>query len=176
MKTIIEIPFSRKSKYKVFVFIFIAFLGGLFMVLYPSKLSGSFIFRNELILLICGYFVIVGSLLLLVQYLYLFYFFKHGLIVTNEGFFNYTGLFYNGVIKWDDIKSLSIDEKYKNTINVKIKNPKYYIKRTENPIRKLNVYMYYYFYSTPCVIGVQILDIETTELIKLLQDNFKKYG
>lgn len=176
MKVVKEIAFSQKGKYKIMLFLLIAFLLSVFFILFPLKLFGSFIFRNEKIILICGYFILLSSVFLTLQYIYLFFFSRIGLQISNEGIINNTSLLIPGLIKWNDIESIKICERYKNNIDVIIKTPDLYFKKTKNPFRKINMYVYYYFYNTPCVIGVQILDINAPELAKLLMDNLKEYG
>lgn len=174
MKNNLKIPYGKKGKFKLIFFLIISITLGSVFILYPSTFSGSYVYRSEKTILLCGYFIMFGFVFLLAQYIYLFKFARCGLHITNEGIINNTNLLFSGLIKWKDIESISICEKYKNSIDVFIKNPEFYIKKTKNPIRKINMYMYYYFYKTPCVIGVQNLDIETSELLKLLQDKWGK--
>lgn len=175
MKKNIEIRYSRMGRIRVFLFLFVVIVFGVIFILYPSELSGSFIFRTEDSILFAGYFVLCCGLFLLLQYIYLFIFAEVGLEITKEGIINNTTLLYSGIIKWRDIESMTISEKSKNSINVFIKNPQDYIKKTKNPLRKINIYAYYYSYKTPCIIGGQILDIDAAELAKLLKDKWNEY-
>ncbi len=174
MKDDIKITYSTMGKVIILLILTILIVFGIIFILYPSVFAGSFIFRTEGSILLIGYFCLIVGINALVQHIYLFTFVRVGFQITNEGVINNTDFLTSELIKWKDIESISMPKKHKNSINIFIKNPKYYIKRTKNPLRKINIYGYFFCYKTPCVINVKILEIETTELMKLLQSKWKE--
>lgn len=162
------------GKVRIFSFSILVIIISAVFILYPSEFAGSFIFRTEGMILFAGYFCLVGGIYLLVQYLYLFIFVGVGLKITNEGIINNTTLLYSEAIKWSHIDDISVCKKQKKCIDIFVQNPKCYIKKTKNPLRRMNLYMYYYFNNTIFSIGVHFLDIETKELVKLLKGKWRE--
>ncbi|MBV7441420.1 hypothetical protein KRX57_08295 [Weeksellaceae bacterium TAE3-ERU29] len=169
----------KKNKRKLYILLLIILvmcIFGIFIILYPSKFIGVFIFRTKFSVIFSGYVVLLFSIFGLVQHIYHLYFSDtiFGLKISDEGIVNNSILLFNGLIKWEDIRTITISKKY-NTINIIIKKPENHIRSTKNILRKINMIGYYVFYKTPCVISSDILDVNPENLEKLLKNKLRDH-
>ena len=101
---------------------------------------------------------------------------EKGLIITANGIIDNSAAVNFGLIKWTDITKSDVKEiMSKKSIMIHVADYNVYLERVKNPFflffAKRKIKNYHYLIS----ISSELLLIDTEDLLKLLQENFRKY-
>lgn len=171
----IEIPFSKTKMLKT-IYSAIVFVGiGLWFLLSPPKISNPF-FGNATVISIVGVVSIFFFGLILITMIRKVRDKNAGLIINNQGVIDNSSGVSAGLVTWADIQEIKVtkvmNQKFLMFI---VKNPKEYIDRVKNPLKRKGMEMNYRSYGSPISISANSLQTNFDNLYTLLTEKIKEY-
>ncbi|MBS1758022.1 MAG: hypothetical protein JSU03_12155 [Bacteroidetes bacterium] len=171
----IEIGLSKSKLTLMGVSCVIFIAGGIFLILNPAKYE-SFIMRSPTIIFVSGllsiiFFGIVGFFILkkIIDK-------SPGLIISDEGITDNSSGVSAGFIPWTDIIAIKetkvVNQKF---INIIVKKPQEYIDRQKSTFKRRAMKANYNMWGTAIGISVNGLNINFSELEKILQKRFANF-
>gem|GEM_PF-1218510 len=105
-----------------------------------------------------------------------FLFKKTALIITDEGFYDFTNVASAGFIDWGQVKSIGQRQDQSMTmISIQLHAPSDFIEATRDPIAKFFMRLNYKGSGTPVLLPMQLLHISVDDLESLLAKRFEAY-
>lgn len=148
---------------------------GIWFVLNPPQGSSNW-FKNETVMRILGALAIVffGGLAISISRKYNDK--KPGLQIDQAGITDNSSAVSAGLIPWDDITAVEIAQVMNQQfLLIIVQNPEDYINQITNPIKKGAVKMNYQSYGTPITITSTALEIDFSELEKVILEQMQNY-
>jgi hypothetical protein len=169
----VEIPLS-KSK------IIMAFIGasafvaiGLWFVIAPPEIKNSY-WGHPTRIAILGYASLIFFGLCAVFFGRKLPDTKPGLIIDHTGIFDNSGALSAGQILWEDIENISVLGMHKQKLlMLGVKNPREYIDRQNNLLKRKAMELNYRMYGTPISITANGLQMPFQELFTLISEKFQ---
>lgn len=173
--TQIEIPLS-KNKMVVSLLGTICFVGfGFWFLINPSKINKS-IFGHPILIFVVGLVSILFFGLVAITIIKKFSNNKVGLIINQEGIIDNSSGVSAGIVLWidiDEIKTAQVmNQKF---LMIIVKNPRLYIDRENNIIKRKGMQMNLSSYGSPISISTNSLKINFDDLQELLKLKLMEY-
>jgi len=169
----IIIPLSKKKILLLFfgAMVFVAF-GALFMIT-PSTFRDE---ANPIIIFIVGLVAVLFFGFVAMDTFRKLFDKKAGLIINEQGIIDNSDGFSIGLVLWSDIKKIRFSKMHSvKLLTITIKNPKKYIRRVSNPIKRKMLALNSRYFGSPIQISSQSLQTDFDSLERLLTEKFKTY-
>jgi hypothetical protein len=99
-----------------------------------------------------------------------------GLIVSDKDIYDHTGSPGDGLIPWEDVSEIRESAiQGKRYLTIIVKNPRTYIERQKNPVKRQNLVRLQENYGSPVQILGADLDFDFDSLKTLLQESLERY-
>lgn len=151
----------------------LAFVGiGLWFVISPPAIQNAY-WGHPAKLAVIGYAAIFFFGLCAYFFLRILSSSKPGLVIDDNGLLDRSGALSAGHISWHDIENISVMEtQQQKLIMLEVKNPRHYINRQENRLKRKAMEMNEKMYGTPLSITASGLKISFDDLLDLLSQKF----
>lgn len=170
MCTTVAIPLSKRKTLKFFIFaIIFTVLGSLFILSPKTFIRATDTFMITLIGYVCivffGFCSIYAGMKLFDK--------KSALVIDEEGIQDNSSGVAASKILWKDVKGV-----YEETVSgqrfimIDVRNPKDYLTKEKNPIKRRMMELNFKLYGTPIHITANALKISYDDLLKLIIDNY----
>ena len=171
----IEIPLSKK-KMVLTLLGAIAFVGlGLWFLINPPKISNP-IFGNPTVIFIVGLASILFFGLVGITVFKKLSDTKAGLIINRQGIIDNSSGVSAGLVLWKDIEEIKVSQVMSQKFLMFIvQNPKDYLDKVSNPLKRKSMEMNYRSYGSPISISANSLQTDFEKLHKLLTENMREY-
>jgi len=168
----IEIPLSKKKMLLAF-FGAIVFVGfGVLFLINPSIFAN----RNPTVVSIVGLSSVLFFGLGIVTIFRKLLDKKAGIIINKQGIMDNSSGASAGLILWSDIERIKTSKvKGQKFLMLVVKNPRDYIDRVVNPLKRKAMEMNYRIYGSPISISANTLQTNFDNLYKLLTEKMKEY-
>ena len=99
-----------------------------------------------------------------------------GLVISNEGVTENATAMSPGLVAWEDIETITeLGYGRRGFINLKVRNPQYYIDRQTSFWKRKLMQMNYSWFDTAIPISTNMLDIDAYQLRTLLSEKLQEY-
>lgn len=95
------------------------------------------------------------------------------LVIDEEGILDNSTALSNGRIKWWQMNEITYDKQFRR-ITIGVKDPKYFIQKTSNPLKKIILWMNWKFDKSPIHLNDQLMKIDIQKLMELLSTGKEK--
>ncbi|MFD2593849.1 STM3941 family protein [Sphingobacterium griseoflavum] len=148
---------------------------GAWMMLKPSSFQSSVVHSDFFIFLVGAMsFLFFFCTYVLMSYKFLFK--KTALIITDEGFYDFSNLASAGFIDWAQVESIGQrQDQSMAMISIQLHAPSDFIEATRDPIAKFFMRLNYKRMGTPVLIPMVALHIYVDDLESLLAKRFEAY-
>ena len=169
----VEIPLSKSKNIMAFIGASAFVAVGMWFVIAPPEIKNSF-WGNPARLAALGYASIIFFGLCAIFFIRKLPDTKPGLVIDNKGLFDNSGALSAGRILWEDIENISVLEMHKQKLlMLEVKNPREYIGRQNNLLKRKAMELNYRMYGTPISITANGLKLPFQELFTLVSEKFR---
>jgi hypothetical protein len=177
----IEIPLSKLKMILLFIGAFLLVALGLYLIIFVEPESINYSSRHSWIMrpvprFIAGLVCIIFFGFIGVTIFIKLFDRKPGIVINEKGIYDNSSGLSAGMISWSDIITINtVTVNKQKFLLIVVKNPKAYLKKTDNFLKYRAKKMNYKYYGTPICISANSLQIKFDELYKLLVEKMKEF-
>lgn len=171
----IEIPLS-KTKMMLSFLVSLGFVAiGLWFFFNPPKIN-HWLFGNSILILFAGLASVIFFGYAAIIFFRKFSDKKPGLTISRQGVTDNSSGVSAGLIFWDDIKEIKVSQVFNQKfLMLIVRNPKDYLDKVSNPLKRNVMNMNYKTYGSPISISSNALQTNFDDLHKLLIEKMSEY-